>query len=132
MVQDLLLGEDAYRGDRFTNHPTPLLGNHDLLSITRSEDMAAIHRAYLEAGADFITTNTFNAQEISQSDYGTDAFVREINVAAAEIARGLADEFTQADVAKPRFVLGSLGPTNQTASLSPDVEKSCLSCGHLR
>ena len=122
MVQDLLLGEDAYRGDRFTNHPTPLLGNHDLLSITRSEDMAAIHRAYLEAGADFITTNTFNAQEISQSDYGTDAFVREINVAAAEIARGLADEFTQADVAKPRFVLGSLGPTNQTASLSPDVE----------
>ena len=122
MIQDLLLGEDAYRGDRFANHPAPLLGNHDLLSITRSEDMAAIHRAYLEAGADFITTNTFNAQEISQSDYGMDAFVREINVAAAEIARGLADEFTQADVSKPRFVLGSLGPTNQTASLSPDVE----------
>ncbi len=122
MIQGLGLDEAACRGERFADHPALIFGNHDLLSITRPDDIAQLHRTYLEAGADFITTNTFNAQAISQSDYQAAEYVHEMNVAAARIARAVADEFTAADPTSPRFVLGSLGPTNRTASLSPDVE----------
>ncbi len=122
MIQGLDLDEDAYRGDRFAGHPSPLTGNHDLLSITRPDDIASFHRAYFEAGADFVTTNTFNAQAVSQADYGTEAYVHEMNVASASIARGVADEVTATDPSRPRWVLGAMGPTNRTASLSPDVE----------
>ncbi len=122
MIQRLRLEEDDYRGDRFGDHPTPLQGNHDLLSLTRPGAIADIHRGYLDAGADIIETNTFNAQAISQADYGTESAVADMNREAARIARAAADEFTALDPARPRFVGGSLGPTNRTASLSPDVE----------
>ncbi len=122
MIQRLRLDEDDYRGDRFGDHPTPLQGNHDLLSLTRPGAIGDIHRAYLDAGADIIETNTFNAQAISQADYGTESAVADMNWEAARIARAAADEFTALDPARPRFVAGSLGPTNRTASLSPDVE----------
>lgn len=121
MIQQYRLTEADYRGGRFTNHPHPLKGNNDLLCLTRPEIISAIHREYLEAGADIIETNTFNATRISQSDYGMEAFVREINVAAARLARELADEFSRRDIQKPRFVAGAMGPTNKTASMSPDV-----------
>ncbi|MDX1579454.1 MAG: homocysteine S-methyltransferase family protein, partial [Gemmatimonadota bacterium] len=104
------------------DHPSSLEGNHDLLCLTRPEDIGDIHRAYLDAGADLITTNTFNAQAISQADYDTVSAVHDINVAAARLARAAADEYTERDPSRPRFVLGSMGPTNRTASLSPDVE----------
>ncbi|MFV1986855.1 MAG: methionine synthase [Gemmatimonadota bacterium] len=122
MLQRLDLDEDAYRGDILADHPSPLQGNHDVLGLTAPDAIAGIHRAYLEAGADLIETNTFNAQAISQSDYGTEGLVRRMNVESARIARTVADEFTAADPTRPRFVLGSMGPTNRTASLSPDVE----------
>ncbi|MGI9039427.1 MAG: methionine synthase [Gemmatimonadota bacterium] len=122
MIQRLELEADAYRGERFADHPRELEGNHDILCLTRPDAIAGIHRAYLEAGADLIETNTFNAQAISQADYGTEDLVHEINVAAARIARTAANEFTKRDPSKPRFVLGVLGPTNRTASLSPKVE----------
>ena len=122
MLQRLSLDEQAYRGDVLADHPSPLLGNHDVLSLTSPDVLSGIHRAYLEAGADLIETNTFNAQAISQADYGTEKLVREMNVEAARIARSVADEVTVLDPSRPRFVLGSMGPTNRTASLSPDVE----------
>jgi 5-methyltetrahydrofolate--homocysteine methyltransferase len=122
MIQRFRLEESDYRGERFANHPTPLQGNHDLLSLTRPDAIADIHRAYLDAGADIIETNTFNAQAISQADYGTEAAVADMNREAARIARAAADEFWALDPTRPRFVAGSLGPTNRTASLSPDVE----------
>ncbi|MCG8470012.1 MAG: methionine synthase [Gemmatimonadetes bacterium] len=121
VIQGLDLDEAAYRGQRFADHPMPLIGNHDLLCLTRPDDVAGFHRAYFDVGADFVTTNTFNAQSISQADYGTEACVGEINAAAASIARSVADEYTARDD-RPRWVLGSIGPTNRTASLSPDVE----------
>ncbi len=108
-------------------HPTfperPLAGNFDLLNISRPDIVSEIHRAYFEAGADIATTNTFNAQRISQADYGTEHLVYEINRAAASLARAEADAFTRRDPSRPRFVAGSLGPTNRTATLSPDVER---------
>ncbi len=122
LIQALELDEADCRGERFAAHALPLLGNHDILNLTRPDDIARIHRAYLEAGADLITTNTFNAQAISQADYGTVPDVGEMNRAAARLARAAADEFTREDPERPRFVMGSLGPTNRTASLSPDVE----------
>ena len=121
MIQSYGLVEADFRGDRFADHATPLQGNNDLLSLTRPDVIEAIHRAYLEAGADIIETNTFNAQAISQADYGTEGAVRDMNIAAARLAREAADRITAADPAKPRFVAGALGPTNRTASISPDV-----------
>ena len=128
MIQRLGLDEAAYRAGPLADHPQPLFGNHDVLCLTRPDDIESLHRSYLEAGADFVTTNTFNAQAISQADYGispehgNERLIRELNVAAARLARRAADDFTRRNPTHPRFVLGSLGPTNRTASLSPDVE----------
>ena len=117
MLQAYQLEEADFRGDRFKDHPSDVKGNNDLLSLSRPDVVEAIHTAYLEAGADLIETNTFNANAISQSDYGTEALVYEINLDSAKIARKSADKFSH----DPRFVCGALGPTNRTASLSPDV-----------
>ncbi len=123
MIQSYGLEEADFRGSRFADHPTPLEGDNDLLSLTRPDVIEAIYRAYLDAGADIIETNTFNATAISQSDYGMEPAVRDMNVAAARLARSAADEITQRTPDKPRFVAGSLGPTNRTASISPDVNR---------
>ena len=117
MLQAYQLEEADFRDDRFKDHPSDLKGNNDLLSLSRPDVVEAIHTAYLEAGADLIETNTFNANAISQSDYGTEDLVYEINLKSAKIARKSADKFSH----DPRFVCGALGPTNRTASLSPDV-----------
>jgi 5-methyltetrahydrofolate--homocysteine methyltransferase len=121
MLQALGLSEADFRGDRFATHDRELRGNNDLLCLTQPDAIERVHRAYLEAGADLIETNTFNAQRISQADYGTQDAVAELNRAAAQIARRVADEFTARTPEQPRFVVGILGPTNRTASLSPDV-----------
>ncbi|MGZ7080178.1 MAG: homocysteine S-methyltransferase family protein, partial [Thermoanaerobaculia bacterium] len=119
MVQRYRLDEAAFRGVRFANHSRDLKGASDVLALTRPQVLDEIHRQYLEAGADIIETNTFNAQAISFADYGLEPFVYEINVAAARIARAAADAFETPQW--PRFVAGAMGPTNRTASLSPDV-----------
>ena len=121
MIQAYGLGEPDFRGTRFADHPRDLKGNNDLLTLTRPDVVAAIHRAYFDAGADIVETNTFNSQAISQSDYGTEHLVRELNQAAAGLARQIAQEFTAREPEKPRYVCGILGPVNRTASLSPDV-----------
>ena len=113
------LGEGDFRGERFREHSIPLKGNGDVLSLTRPDVVAETHRRYLEAGADMIETNTFTATSIAQADYGLEASVAEMNLASAQIARKVADEF--ATSSRPRFVAGVLGPTNRTASISPDV-----------
>src|SRR5439155_11904060 len=122
MIQSHSLEEPDYRGERFRNHRRDLRGNHDVLVLTRPDVVSEIHRAYLDAGADVIETNTFNANRVSQADYALDDRVYEINVAAATLAVGLAREYTERDPAKPRFVAGSIGPTNRTLSISPKVE----------
>lgn len=119
LLQALTLDEAAYRGDRFEDHATPLKGNYDLLCLTQPTIIAAAHHQYLLAGADIIKTNTFTATQIAQADYQLEDYVIEMNAAAARIARSVADEFTTE--ARPRYVAGVLGPTNRTASLSPDV-----------
>ncbi len=121
MIQRHKLEEEDYRGERFADYPHPLKGNNDLLSITQPKIISDIHRAYFEAGADIVETNTFNANRISMADYHMEDLVEELNVAAARLAREAADEFTAISPEKPRFVAGSIGPTNRTASLSPDV-----------
>ncbi len=121
MIQRHGLSEEDFRGKRFAGHPRLLKGDNDLLSLTRPDVIEGIHRGYLEAGADIIETNTFNGTRISQADYGLEPIVREMNTAAARLARRVADEFTARTPEKPRFVAGILGPTNRTASLSPDV-----------
>jgi 5-methyltetrahydrofolate--homocysteine methyltransferase len=121
MIQRYNLTETDYRGERFINHPRDLKGNNDLLSLTRPDIIREIHNAYLEAGSDIIETNTFNANSISQSDYGMESLAYELNLASARIARNCADDFTRREPSKLRFVAGALGPTNKTASLSPDV-----------
>jgi 5-methyltetrahydrofolate--homocysteine methyltransferase len=121
MIQRYGLKEEDYRGEPFKEWRLDLKGNNDLLSISRPEVIREIHNAYLEAGADIIETNTFNANAISQSDYGLEGHAYELNKASARIARACADEFTRKDPSRPRFVAGALGPTNRTASLSPDV-----------
>ena len=121
MIQSYKLGEAEYRGARFAGHSHDVKGDNDLLVLTRPEVIRAIHDAYLEAGADIISSNTFNATSIAQSDYRLEASVREINIAAANLARGCADAWTARTPDKPRFVAGALGPTNRTASISPDV-----------
>ncbi|WP_374339335.1 methionine synthase [Methyloversatilis sp.] len=121
MVQKHRLVEADYRGTRFADHPRDLKGNNDLLLLTRPDVIRGIHAAYLEAGADIIETNTFNATVISQAEYGLEAIVRELNVEGARIAREACDEYTAKNPDKPRFVAGVLGPTSRTCSLSPDV-----------
>ncbi len=121
MIQSYKLTEADFRGDRFKNHPCDLKGNNDLLSLTQPHIIKEIHLAFLEAGADIIETNTFTATAVSQADYQTENLVYEINETSARIARETADEITKKEPAKPRFVAGSLGPTNVTLSISPDV-----------
>src|SRR5437879_3883210 len=123
MIQSYDLQEADFRkGDaRLARHPKELRGNNDLLSLTRPDVIAEIHRAYLDAGADLLETNTFNAQVISQADYATESLVRDINLAAAKVARQVADAVSAQTPDRPRYVIGILGPTNRTASLSPDV-----------
>ncbi len=119
MIQRYPLGEADFRGARFAGHTKDLKGNNDLLVLTRPDVIREIHAQYLAAGADIIETNTFGATAIAQEDYGLAGIAREMNVAAARIARQAADEYTTPD--KPRFVAGALGPTPRTASISPDV-----------
>lgn len=121
MIQRYNLTEEDYRGESFKDWPMPLQGNNDLLNITQAHIIEAIHREYLEAGADILETNTFNGTKISMADYGMEDYVYEINLRAAQIARKVADEYTAQNPEKPRFVAGAMGPTNKTASLSPDV-----------
>jgi 5-methyltetrahydrofolate--homocysteine methyltransferase len=121
MIQRYTLSEDDFRGERFKDHRYSLKGNNDVLSLTRPDIIEAIHRQYLEAGADIIETNTFSATVIAQADYHLEDAVYDINFESARIARTVADEFTARDPARPRFVAGAMGPTNKVASLSPDV-----------
>ncbi len=119
MIQTYRLDEAGFRGGRDFEHDQK--GNNDLLNLTRPDVVGAICDAYLEAGADIVATNTFNANAISQSDYGTESLTREINLAAAKLTRAHADAATARDPDKPRFVVGALGPTNKTLSVSPNV-----------
>lgn len=121
MIQRYKFDEAAYRGERFGDHPRPVKGNNDLLVLTRPDAIAEIHRGYLAAGADIICTNSFNAQRISLADYGMEDLAPEINGAAARLARAAADAATKETPERPRLVAGALGPTNRTASISPDV-----------
>ncbi|MBI5324079.1 MAG: homocysteine S-methyltransferase family protein, partial [Ignavibacteriae bacterium] len=123
MVQRYKLTEQDFRGERFKSHPIDLKGNNDILVLTKPEVISEIHSQYLEAGSDIIETDTFNANEFSQSDYKTENLVFEINFQAAKIAKEVAEQFTNKNPEKPRFVAGSIGPTNQTASISPDINR---------
>jgi 5-methyltetrahydrofolate--homocysteine methyltransferase len=122
MVQKYKLDEAAFRGERFREWPHPLKGNNDILVLTQPDIIREIHEHYLQAGADIIETDTFNGTRISQADYHTQEFVYEINLQAARIAREAADDFSASGSGKPRWVAGSMGPTNKTASMSPDVQ----------
>jgi len=117
MIQRYTLEEQDFRNNYFEDHPNSLKGNNDLLSLTRPDIIKEIHRQYFEAGADIIETNTFSGTTIAQADYDLSSYVYELNFASAKIAKEVANEFTD----KPRFVAGSIGPTNKTASISPDV-----------
>lgn len=121
MIQSYKLKEEDYRGERFKDYPSDLKGNNDLLSLTQPEIIKEIHAKYLEVGADIIETNTFNGTRISMADYNMEDLVPELNFQSAKIAREVADEFTVRQPEKPRFVIGSMGPTNKTASISPNV-----------
>ena len=121
MIQRHMLQEADYRGDRLRDHRRELKGNSDVLVLTRPDVIRGIHEAYLAAGADIIETNTFNANAVSQADYGLEHLVYELNVAATKLARTAATEWTARTPNRPRFVAGSIGPTNRTLSISPDV-----------
>ena len=121
MIQRYPLTEEDFRGARFADHPKPLRGNNDLLSLTRPDIIKGIHAEYFAAGADMVETNTFSGTTIAQADYGLEHVVYEINYESARLAREAADEYSTPD--KPRFVAGAVGPTNRTASLSPDVNR---------
>ena len=121
MIQSYKLEEADYRGERFADHSCDVKGNNDLLSLTQPQIISDIHRAYFEAGADIVETNTFNGTSIAMADYQMEALVYDLNKTSAQIAREVADEFTAKNPNKPRFVAGVLGPTNRTASISPDV-----------
>ncbi len=121
LIQNYRLDESGYRGARFQSWSQPVKGNNDLLNLTRADIIEDIHRQYLEAGADIIETNTFNAQIISMADYGMESLVREINVEGARLAKRAAEALSTPE--KPRFVAGAIGPTNRTLSLSPDVNR---------
>ena len=120
MVQRYKLSEDNFRGEKFKNHSCDLKGNNDLLSISRPDIIKAIHKEYLDAGADIIETNTFSSTSIAQEDYNLSSIVYDLNYQSAKIAREVTSLYSTNE--KPRFVAGSIGPTNRTASLSPDVE----------
>jgi 5-methyltetrahydrofolate--homocysteine methyltransferase len=121
MIQNYRLDEAGYRGACLAGHDHDVKGDNDLLALTQPDVVRAIHDAYLEAGADIISTNTFNSTSIAQADYGLEGRVKELNAAAARLARECADRWTARTPQKPRFVAGALGPTNRTASISPDV-----------
>ena len=121
MIQQYNLTEADFRGERFKDVPGQMKGNNDLLCLTRPDIIEEIHRKYLEAGADIIETNSFNATSVSMADYHVQPYCREINLAAARLARKIADEYSIRTPQKPRFVAGSVGPTNKTCSMSPDV-----------
>ncbi len=121
MIQQYNLSEEDYRGARFADFPHDVKGNNDLLSLTRPDIIAEIHRQYFEAGSDIVETNTFSSTSIAMADYHMEALVYELNYESARIAREVADELTRANPNKPRYVAGAMGPTNRTASLSPDV-----------
>ncbi|MEN8188008.1 MAG: homocysteine S-methyltransferase family protein [Bacteroidota bacterium] len=121
MIQQYNFTEEDFRGERFIDFPVPLKGNNDLLSITQPKAIKEIHRKYLEAGADIIETNTFSGTTIAMADYQMEDLVYELNYESAKIAKEVADEFTKNEPEKPRFVVGSMGPTNKTASMSPEV-----------
>lgn len=121
MIQGFKLKEEDYRGERFADYPVSLKGNNDLLCITRPDVIKNIHRQYLDAGADIFATNTFNATKISMADYSMQEYVREMNIAAATLAREVADTYMAEHPGREVFVAGSIGPTNKTASMSPDV-----------
>ncbi len=122
LIQRYKLTEEDFRGERFKDSVILQKGNNDLLNLTRPDIIETIHREYLEVGTDIIETNTFNAQAISLEDYDMSHLSKEINIAAAKIARRAADDYTKRNPDKPRFVAGSIGPTNKTASMSPKVE----------
>ena len=121
MIQKHKLTEEQYKGDRFADYAYNLKGNNDLLSLTQPEIISEIHEQFLEVGADIIETNTFNSTAVSMADYHMEFLVDELNLASAKLARQAADKYTAKNPDKPRFVAGSIGPTNKTASLSPDV-----------
>ena len=121
MIQRYKLEEEDFRKGWFESHDKPLKGNNDLLSLTRPDIIKEIHAAYFEAGADIAETNTFSGTTIAQADYGLEHIVYDLNYHSAKVAREVADEFTAREPHKPRFVAGSIGPTNRTASMSPDV-----------
>jgi len=121
MIQRYPLEEEDFRKGWFEDHASPLKGNNDLLSLTRPDIILAIHKEYLEAGADIIETNTFSGTWIAQADYHLEKFVYDINFHGAKLAKAACEEYTAKDPGKPRFVAGSIGPTNRTASISPDV-----------
>lgn len=121
MIQRYELTEEDFRGERFKDHQSPLQGNNDLLALTRPEILREIHAQYFAAGADIVETNTFSSTTIAQADYALEEAVYDLNYESARIAREVADSFTEKEPDKPRFVAGSIGPTNRTASLSPDV-----------
>lgn len=123
MLQRYKFTEEDYRGERFKDYPTSLKGNNDLLSLTQPNAIAEVHRLYFEAGADIVETNTFSGTTIGMADYNMEDLVYELNYESAKIAKQVADEFTQKNPSQPRFVAGSIGPTNKTASLSPDVNR---------
>lgn len=121
MLQRFKFTETDYRGERFADYASDLKGNNDLLSITQPDAIASIHAQYFEAGADIVETNTFSATTIAMADYKMEFLVDELNIESARIARKVADEFTVKEPHKPRLVAGAIGPTNKTASMSPDV-----------
>ena len=121
MIQQNVLLERDFRGERFADWDRDLKGHNDLLGLTRPELIGSIHRAYLEAGADIIETNTFSSTSIAQSDYGLESIVYELNCRAAELARKVAQAWSVKTPDKPRFVAGAIGPTNRTLSISPEV-----------
>ena len=121
MLQAYKFTEEDFRGERFKEYPTPLQGNNDLLSITQPKAIKEVHAKYFAAGADIVETNTFSGTTIAMADYQMEDLVYELNFQSAKIAKEVADEFTAREPHKPRFVAGSIGPTNRTASMSPDV-----------
>ena len=121
MIQDYKFSESDYRGSRFKDHPCSVKGNNDLLSLTQPEAIRTIHEKYLEAGADIIETNTFSSTSIGMADYNMESIVYDLNFESAKIAKEAAIKYSKTTLEKPRFVAGSIGPTNRTASMSPDV-----------
>lgn len=121
MLQRYKFTEEDFRGEQFKDWPSPVQGNNDMLSITQPEAIAEVHAKYFEAGADIVETNTFSGTTIAMADYDMEEFVYELNYESAKIAKKVAQEFTEKEPEKPRFVAGAMGPTNKTASMSPDV-----------